>query len=134
MKDLLSKILLFGFVGISTLMGALFMLDVISAGAIIGWCYVLLVLAAVAAVGFSLINLGTNIKGAKGTLIGVGALLLVVVIGYAMAGTDLTIKMQDMGITEGEVKWSGAGLITFYILFGLAVLAAIYSGVSKMIK
>ena len=134
MKDLLSKGLLFGLVGISAIMGALFMFEVLSAGAIIAWCYVLLVLATVASVGFSLINLGTNMKAAKGTLIGVGALVLVFVISYAAAGSDVPTKLADMGVTEGEVKWSGAGLITFYVLFGLAIVAAIYSGVTKMIK
>lgn len=134
MKGSISKILLYGLSGVSAIMGALFMMGSISEGVIIGWCYVLLILAAATAILFSIANLVTHPKKAKTTLIGVAALLVVMALSYAIAGSDVSIKMKDLGVTESTSKWSGAGLIAFYILAAMAILSAVYSGVSKMIK
>ena len=134
MQGMISKILLFGLTGISAIMGALFMMGSISEGVIIGWCYVLLILAAVTALLFSIGNLVTHPKKAKTTLIGVGALLAIVAISYAFAGDEVTMKMTDLGVDASTSKWSGAGLIAFYLLAALAIASAVYSGISKMIK
>ncbi len=70
----------------------------------------------------------------KSTLISVGAFLLIVIIAYVLAGNE------PMEMREGEVlsasgsKWVGTGLITFYIMGTLAILAMILSGIKRVTK
>ncbi|MCM4162633.1 MULTISPECIES: hypothetical protein [unclassified Arenibacter] len=100
--------------------------------------YVLLGIAIAASVLFGLKNLLTSKGALKKTLIGVGGLLVVVVISYALStGTDVNLdEMAKKGVptTEGTVKNIGMGLNVFFILTIIAVGAMLWSGVKKMIS
>lgn len=70
----------------------------------------------------------------KNTLISVGAFLLIIVIAYLVTeGTETTLKDGDV-LSANASHWVGAGLVTFYILASIAVLAMVISGVRKLIK
>ena len=89
--------------------------------------------AIVAALAGSVISAMTKPDSIKGTAIGLGAMLVVIALSYVLA--DGTVEpMYGDDITETSSKWSGAGLYAFYILFVLAVIAIVYSSVSRLMK
>lgn|SRR5690606_22470267 len=85
---------------------------------------------------FVIKNLFTNSSSLKGTLIGVGAFLLVLIISYAVStGSDASNYLYNgVAVTEGESKMVGAGLIAFYILIIGAAVATVFSGFKKLTK
>lgn len=131
----LYSIILIALLGLSALLSVLFFADVVSEGLLITWCYVLLGIAAVSAVVFPLITMAKNPKGAKNALIGVVALVIVVAIGYAMAGNEEFYTLDGSLLADSATSQkSEAGLIAFYIMGAAAIGAVIYAEVSKMLK
>ncbi|MCF8465413.1 MAG: hypothetical protein K9G41_11255 [Flavobacteriales bacterium] len=94
-------------------------------------CYILLAVAVLAAVVFPIIQLIQNPKGAKGALIGVGALVLVLGISYALSSDAVPGNLE---ITPEGAKQVDTGLFAFYILSAVAVIALVYSEVAKLFK
>ena len=92
------------------------------------------------ALGFALLFIGRglieNPKQQMGILIGVGALILVFVISYALAsGTDIPRELfEKTGSDMSNSKLIGASLYTVYALFGGVILAALYAEVAKKFK
>lgn len=95
-------------------------------------CYILFAVAALAAVVFPVLQLIQNPKNAKGALIGIGALVVVLGISYLLASDVNPTKMED--VTAETAKRVGTGLYAFYILGIVAVAATVYSEVSKLFK
>ncbi|APX99172.1 hypothetical protein CLV86_1120 [Lacinutrix venerupis] len=100
--------------------------------------YIILALTLALVIFFVITNLfggGSNIKN---TLIGVGAFALVLIIGYAVSGGDPLVgevyAYDGVMATETESRFVGAGLMAFYILSIVAILAMIFSGVKKITK
>jgi hypothetical protein len=96
--------------------------------------YVLLFIAVAAAIIFPLINSLSNPSGLIKSAIGVGVILVLFGIAYALSDNALPRSAIAAGLSESSVKLIGAGLIMLYIVFILAVLALIYSEVSKAFK
>ncbi|MCF8461936.1 MAG: hypothetical protein K9G46_14540 [Flavobacteriales bacterium] len=94
-------------------------------------CYILLAVAVLAAVVFPIIQLIQNPKGAKGALVGLGALVLVLGISYALSSD---VVPADLAITPAGAKQVDTGLYAFYILSAVAVIALVYSEVAKLFK
>lgn len=94
--------------------------------------YILFGVAIVAAIGGSLLKAVTNPKNIKGSLIGLGVIVVITIISYALASDEVLKSYGD--ITASSSRWSEAGLFMLYILFALAVLAIIYSNISKSLK
>lgn len=101
-------------------------------GSFISLSYVLLIGAIVAALAGSVISAMTKPDSVKGSLIGLGAMLVVVALSYVLA--DGSVEPIYGDISESTSRWSGAGLYAFYILFVLAVLSIVYSSVSRLMK
>ncbi|GLB50966.1 hypothetical protein NBRC110019_00050 [Neptunitalea chrysea] len=100
--------------------------------------YILLAIAVVGVAIFSLINIFSSGEKIKRTLIGLGALAVVVILGFVFASSG-NINVQDLsdqGITvsESTSKTVGAGLVMFYILTAVAILSMVFAGVKKLIK
>lgn len=135
MNNKIFKIILSALLGLSALLSVLFMFDVVSEGLLINWCYALIVIATVSAVVFPILTMAQNPKKAKNALIGVAGLVVVCVIGYVMAGSELhqTIDGKELA-DEATSKKSEAGLIAFYILIIGAVGSIVFAEVSKMFK
>lgn len=70
----------------------------------------------------------------KKTLMSIGGFLVIGVISYVLASDSIEgLPLNDgVAITNGESKWVGAGLITFYILAILAIVAMVFSGLKKL--
>ena len=94
-------------------------------------CYVLIAVAVAAAVIFPLMQLAQNPKAAKGALIGI--VLLVVVLGISF-GLATDANPSKMELTPEAAKQVGMGLYAVYILGTVAVASIVYSEVSKMLK
>ncbi|GAB5537924.1 MAG: hypothetical protein Salg2KO_00270 [Salibacteraceae bacterium] len=101
-------------------------------GTFIGLSYVLLIVALIAALAGTVMTAISNPKKMVGSAIGIGAMILVFVISYVIAGDEVLKSYGE--ISASTSKLVGAGLITFYILLILAVLSIIYAGVSRLIK
>ena len=70
----------------------------------------------------------------KRTLIAVGAFVLVVVIAYLVTdGTETQLNDGTM-LSADANHWVGAGLVTFYMLAGIAITLMVVSGIRKLIK
>ena len=69
----------------------------------------------------------------KGSLLGIGGMLLIIGISYGLANSTV-MDYYPKGTTESAVRWSGAGLYALYILTFLTIGSIIYAGVASIIK
>jgi uncharacterized membrane protein len=127
-------IILYVLLGISALLGVLFYADVVDTELILTWCYILMAIATAAAIVFPIITMAKDPKAAKSALIGVGALVIVFAISYALAGDEMTPKYAKFISGPAESKLVSMGLISFYILAAGAIIAIVSSAFTKIIK
>jgi hypothetical protein len=67
--------------------------------------------------------------------IGIGAFLIIGLIGYSLAGTEpIEGILEHPDATEGALKWSGTGVKTTFILVFIAVALILVSSVMGMMK
>ncbi|NLF41487.1 MAG: hypothetical protein GX587_02210 [Bacteroidales bacterium] len=96
--------------------------------------YVLLGICVLVALVFPLVQLVTNFSKAKTAVFGILGLAIIVVLGYLFSSTEVSEVAIKMGVGPNGVRLIGAGMITTYILMGIALLAAILSTVTKQFK
>ncbi len=76
-----------------------------------------------------------NPQNLKKMLISAGALIVVVVISYALAGNSFSALYLEKNHTTAEVsRLVGMGLYVVYITLILSVIAILYSAVIKIFK
>ena len=93
-----------------------------------------LVLAAVVVLVAIFVIVGLFRGNIKNTIIAIGSFLVIVVVAYVLSdGTAKELKDGSMLSASGD-HWVGAGLITFYILAGIAIAAMVFSGIKKLAK
>ena len=101
------------------------------------WAYALTGIAVGLTVIFPVIQMISNPKNAKKSLLGVVALVVVVGISYVMASSEL-LGIVDPELIEYDepatLKYAGMMLHSIYVLAGLAIVAMIYSEISKIFK
>jgi len=104
------------------------------------WAYVLLFLAVVVLILFALFQFFSNLKSAKGGLFGIAAVLLIVLISWLLGSSEypqffgVEKFIADGTITPTITRVIDTALYSTYIIFGLAILALIYSSVSRYFK
>jgi hypothetical protein len=96
--------------------------------------YVLLLIAVAAMVIFPILHMLREPSTLLRSAIGIGVVVVLFVVSYALADSEVTMKAAAVGVTEGSSKLIGAGLIMFYITLVLSGLALIYSEISKAFK
>lgn len=96
--------------------------------------YVLFAAAALLAVVFPIIHLVGDFKKAKTALFGILGLVVILGIGYAMSSGELGGADMKVETSATMVKVVGGGIIATFIMIGLAIVAAVYSEVSKFFK
>lgn len=96
--------------------------------------YLLIGIAVVAVIVLPLIKALDDPKVLIGTAIGLGVLLVLFGISYAMAGNEVLPKYEEWGVGSGISKFVGGLLTTMYLLFGVAIVGIIYTEVSKVLK
>lgn len=97
--------------------------------------YVALFIAVAALVIFPIISMiGGNIKSAKGTLLGIAALVAVVVIAYILSPADQGDFYTKTNTSAQASKLIGTGLVTTYIIMIGLVVITVYTSVVKWFK
>jgi len=90
--------------------------------------YVLIVLCALSAILIPLVQSFSDPKSLVKSGIGLGAVLVVFLVGYTLAGSDST------GTTESTSKLVGAGIISMYIFVHIAIVGIFFTEISKLFK
>ncbi len=96
--------------------------------------YALLIIALAAAIIFPIVHLLKDPKALVKTGIGIGIIVVVFGLSYALADSAVSLKAAALGVTESSSKLIGAGLNMFFIVLGLAALSLLYSEISKAFK
>jgi|SRR5690606_39395921 len=96
--------------------------------------YALLGIAVLGALGFAIYHAVRTPGALVKSLIGIGALLALFGLSYALSGSEVNSAARALGVTESSAKLIGAGLIMLYISLVLAALALIYSEISKAFR
>lgn len=96
--------------------------------------YVLFFVALAATIILPALNIMKNPTSLKSSGLGVGALVLLFVVSYALSGSEVTTKYLSAGVNEGSSKLIGAGLIMFYIVLVVSVIGMVYSEINKALK
>lgn len=100
------------------------------------WSYILLGLGVCLAVGMSIVNIGKNPAGAKRSLIGLGALAVVLLIAYLMANSDPVMygggkKQYDN--TFGLIA-TDMGLYTAYFALAACIIVIVAGEIRNSLK
>ncbi|MEA3478297.1 MAG: hypothetical protein U9R60_08970 [Bacteroidota bacterium] len=129
------QILLYVILAVSALLGILFYADVISDDQILYWGYLLLIVTIVITIVAPLIYLIFNLKSAFMFLIVLGAMVLLAIVSYALAGNEFSeLQLEKMECSAETSVMVGAGLIFTYILAALTILSIIYASISRIFK
>lgn len=97
--------------------------------------YVALGLCIVLALIFPIINIITHPKNAIRVLIGLGSLVLIGIIAYALSGNEFSaLQLRAYNITETGSRQIGAALIGTYVIAGASVLTILYAEISNYFK
>ena len=138
MKDSIANItkwILYVLLAIATLAGLLFYLGILNTELFLNLGKLILILGLVIMVVSGLYGIVTNPKNIKLMLISLGIGAIVLVVSYVIAGNEYTaLQLEQMEISAQTSKLVGMGLNATFIMFGLAILAFLYSAISKAIK
>ena len=96
--------------------------------------YALIFVAVAGSVILPLINSLGNPKSLIRSGIGVGALLVIFIISYALSGNEVTEVYKEFDVDAGGSKTIGGMLTMMYLLILLAVVGIVYTEISKMLK
>ena len=107
--------------------------------------FFMLAACAAAAIIFGIIAVAQNPKRNLRAIAGIVLVAAIVGIGYAMASDSVmhgywnagSISKLGIGLEDQTApvsKYSGMGLISFYILLGITLLSVVYLEVSKIFK
>jgi hypothetical protein len=96
--------------------------------------YALLFIAVALTIVFPIIHMLREPSMLLRSAIGIGVVVVLFVVSYALSDSEVNLKAAAVGITPSSSRLIGAGLIMFYITLVLSVLALIYSEISKALK
>lgn len=108
-------------------------MDIIQIGLI--FTYVLLGVGVVAVIIMPLVQaLTSDPKSLLKSAMGLGAILVIYLIGYALASNEVTAKYIEFGVDSTTSKLVGGLLITMYILIAGALGGIIFTEFHKVAK
>lgn len=96
--------------------------------------YVLIILGILLAIVLPLISAFSNPRSLVGGAVGIVAIVVVFFIGWSLSGNEVLPTYTDNNITEASSKFIGGALITMYILISLAIIAIVFSEISKIFR
>ena len=128
------QIVLYVILGVSLILYGFFYINGESmTDAVLIWAYILLGLTVVLLLVFPVLYFIKNPKAAIKFLIVLVGFAILFGIGYLLASGDINAPIfEKQGVTSNTSRLVGAGMITTYILAGIAVLAIIYSSISSV--
>lgn len=96
--------------------------------------YILLIISIATAIVMPLLNAVQTPGVFKKSLIGIGALVVLFGLSYALSGSEVTARQAAAGVDESSSKMIGAGLTMFYFALLGSVVGIFYSEISKALK
>lgn len=135
--DKILKYASYALVGISSLIALLFFFtDAVGENFYIIWTYILTGLATGITVVFSIFYYISHPNDAKGALVGIGAMAVVVLLAWLFASDDIPqfLGADKFEITSTMSRTVGAILWGVYILLTAAIVAIFYSEATKSFK
>ena len=96
--------------------------------------YALIGIAVISVIVLPLIKAIDNPKTLVGTAIGLGVLLVLFGISYAISGNEVLPRYISQNVGPGISKFVGGLLTTMYLLFGVAIVGIVYTEISKAFK
>lgn len=97
--------------------------------------YIALGLCIILALLFPIINIISQPKNAVPVLVGIGVLVVLCVIAFAISDNEFnTLQLRAYKITESGSRQIGAALIATYFIAGASILAIVYAEISNLIK
>lgn len=120
--------------GISVLIAALYFLKIISEDAFIIWAYILVVVGAFFSIAFPILRFAKYPKNGLKALVGIGALGVVLLVGYLMAdSTPIVSVIENPYFSDpSSLILADTGIFAAYILFAAAILALLFTGVRSI--
>ena len=109
------------------------MFEYIVVSYVIPLAYVGLGIATLSALFFPVIQMFRDLKKAKTAFIGIGAVVVLFVICFLLAGKQ-DFSVGEIHVAGGQMQVVEASIFTFYILLTVSVLAILYSSVSRYFK
>lgn len=105
-------------------------MDIISLGLYI--TYSLIGFGVLMTLGFGIKKIFDSTNNLKKMGYTLGGLVLIIVLSYSLASDEILNSYEAYDITSSTSKRVGIGLYTFYLLSASAILAIIYSELSKI--
>ncbi len=96
--------------------------------------YAVMALAFICLIGFAIWSIIANFKDSKESLIGVGALVVVLLISYLVSSPSSSAIEVKFAISPSLSKLLGGGAIAAYIFGFGAILAMLWSSISIKFK
>jgi len=97
--------------------------------------YALLAVGLIAAIALPLIKaLSSDPKSLIKSAMGIGVIVVIYFIGYAMSGNEVTTTYAEFGVDSVVSKRVGGLLNAMYILMVFALLGILFTEVSKLAK
>ena len=96
--------------------------------------YALIGIAVVSVIVLPLIKAIDDPNTLIGTAIGLGVLLVVFGIAYALSGDEVLPRYVTQGVGPGISKFVGGLLTTMYFFLGAAIVGIVFTEVSKAFK
>lgn len=142
------RILLWVLMGVSVVIAAVFVVNLSGADSreaekavaqpMLYWTYCLLAIAAATAVIFPLIYIVQNPRKAVKALVSLAILGVIALIAYSLASAapieTATSSTNPDFFDPSVLKIAGMGLYSTYILFGLAIVLLLVSGIRNLFK
>ena len=138
MKDSIANItkwILYVLMAIVALLGILFYTGYLSVDSFISGAKWLLVLSVAIMIVSPIYTFIVHPKNLVKLLLSLGLFVVIIVIGYSLAGNTFTeLELETLKTNADTSKLVGMGLYVTYIAFGLAILSAIYASIVKVFK
>lgn len=135
MKDSIANItkwILYLLVALVFISGLLFYTSSISTELFIDWAILLLILGVIIMIISPIYGYISHPKNVVKLLISIGLFVVILIIGYSLAGNKFTtLRLDELKVTAETSKLVGMGLIVTYIALALAFLAVIYASIVK---
>jgi len=96
--------------------------------------YAMFFIGLIAAVVMPVLNSLGDPKSLMKTGMGIGAIVVVYLIGYIISGSEVTDVYTQFGVDEGSSKSIGGGIIMVYLLALIAVGGIVFGEISRIIK
>jgi len=138
MKDSISNItkwILYLLLALVSIFGLLFYTDILSTDSFINFSKLLLIISVAIMVISPIYGFITHPKNMVKLLISLALFVVVIIVGYSLAGNEFSnLRLEELKTTAETSKLVGMGLIVTYIAFALTILAAIYASIIKAFK